>query len=262
MSQIVFTRLDPLLSELEANDLAFIKTTISKLRSRNIPLVLVTDKTRVEVEAWQQQFELHSPFIVEQGSGIFIPQANRNFNPSATIAIDNYYLYQLGCSYTEARAALKAVQEEINKILRGFGDMDEKNIQPLIGSSQSAARKAKAREFSEYFITPNRLEIKELQHVATEYNFKIVPGDRLSLILGAGADEIAAIKWLIECFTGEDIRTIGLGSIVDDLNLLETVDIPIVIPTFEGIPSYFSDRNWQTTSNSGIEGWAEALSNI
>jgi len=89
---------------------------------------------------------LSDPFIVERGSGIFIPQTDSNFHISQLSTVDRYYLYQLGCSYTEARAALKAVQEEISKILRGFGDMDESNIQPLIGADKLAARQAKARE--------------------------------------------------------------------------------------------------------------------
>ena len=261
MSQIVFARLDPLLVEPQGGDVDLVKAAIFRLQSRNIPLIIVTGKTRAEVVAWQRQFGLNSPFIVERGSGVFLAQAERRFTSSETETNDNYYLHQLGCSYTEARAALKAVQEEINKILRGFGDLDEENIQTLISSSQLAARNAKAREFSEYFITPNRLEIEQLEEVARAYGFKIVPGDKLSLILSAAANEVAAMEWLIQRHTDKNTRTVALGSTMDDLNLLETVDLPIIIPT-EAIPSCLSDRSWKTASNLGIKGWAESLESI
>lgn len=74
--------------------------------------------------------------------------------------------------------------------------MDESNIQSLMGITQQAARQVKARELSEYFLTPNRLEIEQLQSVAEEYGFKIVPGKQLSLILGAGAEVAKCLNWL------------------------------------------------------------------
>lgn len=198
MPLIIFTGLDGML--LSARELNYKKTTIvfQELEQKNIPLIPTTNRTRAEVEELLQKFQLVNPFIVEYGSGIFIPQDNSHFSAPATNIVDNYHLHQLGCSYTEARAGLKVVQEEINKILRGFGDMDEENIKSLIDDSKMAARKAKAREFSEYFLTPNRLEIKQLEEVAEEYGFKIFPGTNLSLIMAQGASNTKAIEWLVQ----------------------------------------------------------------
>jgi mannosyl-3-phosphoglycerate phosphatase len=159
MSLIIFTGIDEVLSSTAQSDYQSITALLQDLKQQNIPLIPVTSKTRAEVADWLERFDLSNPFIVERGSGIFIPQKDRRFTALKTTSIDHYYLHQLGCSYTEARAALKVVQEEINKILRGFGDLDEENIQSLIGGSPKEARKAKAREFSEYFLTPSRLEI-------------------------------------------------------------------------------------------------------
>ena len=174
MSLIIFTNLDILLSQLEEQNYEPIISVIQELKHKNIPLILITNNTRAEIESLSQKIGLNDSLIVEQGSGIFISQDNHQLITSETTKVDNYHLYQLGCTYTEARAALKAVQEEINKILRGFGDLDEENIQPLIGSSLAMARRAKSREFSEYFLTPNRIAIQELRQVASEYGFKII----------------------------------------------------------------------------------------
>ena len=262
MSLLIFTQLDEILSNSEESSSRSVTEAIAKLQQQNIPLIPITSKTRAETIDWMQ-IGLEAPFIVEGGSGIFIPQYDSRFATSTCVRLDTYYLHQLGCSYTEARAALKAVQEEISKILRGFGDMDEEAIQSLT-STPTAARQAKAREFSEYFITPNRLEIEQLQQVAAEYGFKIIPGENLSLILGAKADPATAIKWLKQNYLAIDgnLRTVGLGSAEADLTWLETVDIPIVIPNSQGVPVCFKNRDWQIASQTGLEGWIEAIAQL
>lgn len=265
MSLIIFTGIDEVFAAADNAEVEAIAKVVQDLQQRNIPLIPVTSKTRSEAADWLQRFNLISPLIVERGSGIFIPQSDQRFATGETSTIEQYHLYQLGCSYTEARAALKAVQEEITKILRGFGDMDEEQIQSLIGGSKEAARKAKAREFSEYFLTPSRLEIEQLQEVAAEYGFKILPGDDLSLILGAAAGEAKAIDWLTKNFLANDqdqdeaILTIGLGSTQQDLTLLETVTIPIIIPPSPRVPVCFRDKNWQIAHSTGVDGWVESI---
>ena len=265
MASIIFTGLDKILLPLEEINYQPVIEVVKELQQHNIPLIPVTNNTRAEVEELNKKFGLNAPFIVEQGSGIFIPQENNNFNIAQTETRNNYYFYQFGCTYTEARAALKAVQEEISKILRGFGDLDEENIQALKGISPAAARRAKSREFSEYFLTPNRLEITTLQTVAEEYGFKIVPEGKLSLVMGGNADKGKAITWLKENYQfdpSDRIKTIGIGATKQDLPLLEAVDLPIVIPTAKGIDSNLAANKWETVSDIGTRGWINAIAKI
>ena len=253
MSLIIFTNLDILLPSLEEQNYESVISVIQELKHKNIPLILITSKTRAEIASLSQKIGLNDPLIVEQGSGIFIPQDNDQLITSETTKVDNYHLYQLGCTYTEARAALKAIQEEINKILRGFGDLDEENIQPLIGSSLAMARRAKAREFSEYFLTPNRIGVKELSQVATEYGFKITFGDRLSLIIGQGADTKKAAQWLIQNYpaTSQDkLVKVGLGQI--DENAAEVLDSLALVNTRE-------NQDWKADF---ISAWVKSIREI
>lgn len=253
MSLIIFTGLDEILLPLEDDSYGSIATAVEKLQQQNILLVPVTNRTRAEVEALLNKIDLNAPFIVEEGSGIFVTQSDRNFAVRETKTVDSYYLHQLGCTYTEARAALKVVQEEINKILRGFGDFDEADIQPLIGGSLAQARRAKAREFSEYFLTPNRIAIKELQKVAIEYGFKVIFGDRLSLIVGQGADEVKAVQWLLQNYrsASEDkLVSVGLGFKNEGLaEVLDTI-VPVTPST---------DMDW---SAKLIATWVESIEKI
>ena len=262
MTSIIFTGLDEMLLPLEEIDYQPVLKVVGELQQRNISLIPVTNNTRAEVEELNKKIGLNAPFVVECGSGIFIPQANNDFDITKTEIRDDYYLYQLGCTYTEARAALKAVQEEISKILRGFGDLDEENIQAIMEVSPAAARRAKSREFSEYFLTPNRLEIARLQAVAKEYGFKIISEGKLSLVAGGNADGRKAVAWLKENYqlnSSDKITTVGIGSTQQDLLLLESVDIPLVVPTAKGIDSNLANRNWQKVTDTSTRGWIQAI---
>ena len=267
MSLIIFTGLDEMLLPAEKHDYEAVRAIVKNLQQQNISLIPITNNTRAEVAELLDKIDLNTPFVVEQGSGIFIPQDNSDFTISKTEVetIDNYYLYQLGCTYTEARAALKAVQEEISKILRGFGDLDEENIQKLMGVSSPAARRAKSREFSEYFLTPSRLEISQLQSVAQEYGFQIIPEGKLSLVMSSGAGKGKAVDWLKKNYQSKNsdkLTTVGLGSTERDLPLLEAVDIPIIIPTASGVDGSLANRGWQTASNTGAAGWVKVIAQI
>ena len=265
MSLIIFTGLDGILLPSDDYDCKPIIEVVKKLQQQNIPLIPVTNNTRAEVEELSQKLGLNSPFVVEQGSGIFIPQDNSHFATVEKETVDDYYLHQLGCTYTEARAALKAVQEEISKILRGFGDLDEKNIQAMMGVSPATARRAKSREFSEYFLTPSRLEIEKLQEVAQEYGFKIISEGKLSLVVGGKADRVTAVTWLKEDYQStnlDKVVTVGLGSTESDLPMLEAVDISIVVPTESGIDPVFADKDWQIANKIGCTGWVSAIAKI
>ena len=112
-------------------------------------------------------------------------------------------------------------------------------------------------------MTPNRLEIEQLQQVAEEYGFRITYDAHLSLIASAEAEISAAVSWLIQNFvtTDNNLRTVGLGSTETDLAMLETVEIPIVIPSVEGVDPALADRDLQVAAVS-IHGWLESIKQV
>ncbi len=271
MSLIIFTGLDRVLLPIQnRNYYDQVLQTLRELQGKEVPLISVTANTRAEVEKLNKIIGLNDPFIVEHGSGIFIAKSDRRFAVSEVDQTENqekYYLKQLGCNYTEARAALKAVQEDINKILRGFGDLDEADVASLTGLSLTAARYAKAKEFSESFETPVRIPIAKIQAVAEEYGFRILSGDRnLSHIVGQGASRAKAVQWLKQNYQPaileEKIVTVGLGSSSQDWEMLKSVDVPIVIPTSEGVPPSLADRGWKVASAIGSQGWVKSVAEI
>ena len=70
---VVFTDLDGTLLDHHSYSWAAAEEALKELERRRVPLVLVTSKTRAEVEALQRKLGSVQPFVTENGGGIFIP---------------------------------------------------------------------------------------------------------------------------------------------------------------------------------------------
>ena len=62
--------------------------------------------------------------------------------------------------------------------------------------------------------------------------------------------------------TDKQLQTIGFGCTEQDLTMLETVDIPVIIPTDKGVDPCFSDKDWQVAPSTGTLGWIELVTKI
>ncbi len=263
----VFTDLDGTLLNQEDYDYQPALPVIAQLKAKDIPVIPVTSKTRAEVAELRQAIGLNDPFIVENGSGIFIPQQDSRFDIAEANWEGDYYLKTLGCSYIEARAGLKVIQSEVRiNNLKGFGDLSEEEIQSLTGLSIKEVRQAKTREFTEPFVTPKAIPSEKIETAAAEYGFRVLIGDRFSHLIGAAAGKGKAVKWLLEHYQpstdGAKFTTVGLGNSPNDLEMLEAVDIPIVIASNKGVHPGLGDRGWKVPSSPGSRGWAEAVTEI
>jgi mannosyl-3-phosphoglycerate phosphatase len=265
MNIIIFTDLDGTLLNQEDYDYKPALPVLEKLKDCQIPVVPVTSKTRQEVEFLRNEIGLSDPFIVENGSGIFIPQNDRRFLVNEEQQQGDYYLKLLGCNYLQAREGLAKIAEILEMPLQGFGDLTETDIERLTGLSPTEVKLAKAREFTEPFVTPADISMTALDKVVKSLGFKLLLGDRFSHLLSAEAGKGKAVKWLMSNYLAEnnssdgEIVTIGLGNSPNDIEMLEAVDIAIVIPSRKGVHPGLENRGWQIAPLPGSAGWAQVL---
>lgn len=266
MSLIIFTDLDGTLLNQEDYDYQPAIPMLEKFKSKNVPVIPVTSKTRAEVAQLRSDIGLNDPFIVENGSGIFVDRKDSRFLLATSITEDNYRLKLLGCNYQEARAGLKQISVDLGKDLRGFGDLSEAELQSLTSLPSAEIKLAQTREFTEPFITPKNLLGAKIEKTAAKYNFRVKVGDRFSHLIGANAGKGKAIKWLLQNYQTSDstekIVTVGLGNSPNDLEMLENVDIPIVIASQKGVHPQLKSLGWEVPNSPGSQGWAEATARI
>jgi mannosyl-3-phosphoglycerate phosphatase len=272
---IIFTDLDGTLLDQEDYSYKPALPMLEKLKQQKIPVVPVTSKTRVEVEDLRQVVGLTDPFIVENGSAVFLPsETNETDRPflANTEPWGDYHLLRLGCTYAEARTGLQAVSQQLGESLRGFGDLTAAEVQDLTGLPLDAVQRAQTREFTEPFVTP-KSSSENLEAIAHSFGFRVLVGDRFSHLIGGNAGKGAAVKKLQQYYqqcaqqtaaadSVEKMITVGLGNSPNDLEMLEAVDIPIVIPARKGPHPGLADRGWQIAPEHGPTGWAMMVQEI
>lgn len=264
MACIIFTDLDGTLLNSESYRYEAALPTLEYLKQMGIPVVPVTSKTRQEVEKLRADIGLQDAFVVENGSAVFIPRHQTIFQLPDGEDVEDYRMLQLGCNYVTARAGLKAIAQSIGRPLKGFGDWSVEQIMQLTGLPASDARQAKSREFTEPFMTPKNITPEALQDAVEDMGFKVVIGDRFSHLIGGAAGKGIAVRRLVELYQaqhGSDVpvKTIGLGNSPNDLDMLEHVDHPIVLPGQSGPHSCLANRGWTIAPAPAPEGWRLAV---
>lgn len=263
---IIFTDLDGTL--LNSDDYRYDAAVpvLATLKTRHVPVIPVTSKTRKEVEVLCQALSLAEPFITENGSGVFIPAGDRRFELAQTEAWDRYQVLQLGCTYADARQGLHQIAKQLDEPLVGFGDLRVEDIMDRTGLSAPEAELAKARDFTEPFVTPKTISPDVMQATVDAAGFRVVVGDRFSHLIGQGAGKGNATRQLIQAYRAvvpdQPLTTIGLGNSPNDRDMLDVVDIPIIVPGRSGPHPGLADRGWQVAPAPGSEGWAKVVGEI
>ena len=275
VDQIVLTALDGvLLNSLE--DCVLLQPLIDQLKAKGVPVIIFTERDRVEVELICQQLGLTSPFITESGSGIFTPVDFNPFDPPLGEQDGAYYLEELGCPYVQARAALRVIANLISYPLKGFGDFTVEQLQRSMGVSVGAAHRAKAREFSEPFMTPKAIASDKLHQAAETMGFQIVlwrsEEGRFSELTGGQAGLAPAAQRVIAAYqnqlpAGDQLKVLGISDRLEDLTTLADASSSVnwkgvwIAPERADLPSNLPERT-AVVNNSAPTGWIAAVQSL
>jgi mannosyl-3-phosphoglycerate phosphatase len=209
---VVFTDLDGTLLDRDTYSYAQAEPAIAQLRAQGIPLVLVTSKTRAEVEALRERMGNIDPYIVENGAAVFIPEGGR---------------LVFGASNTASREALRIASATSQVTVRGFSEMTLAEICERSELRPEEAELASQREYGEPFVVMDG-DIDALVAPLRELGFQVTRGGRFYHVLG-GCDKASAVLALAERL--KDTDTIGLGDAPNDIGFLQVVRQAIIVPS-------------------------------
>ena len=201
----------------EADLLAQIKSALAALKERAVAVVGATACDRAEVEPIRAELEWHDPFITESGSAIFTPVHHNPFSEPLGEQDGDYFIEELGCPYVQARAGLRVLANLMSHPLKGYGDFTVPQLEKFLEVPEDVAHRAKAREFSEPFMTPKAVAADALVQAAEEMGFQVVLRDpaknRFSELVGAGASLAGAIAQLVDAYRQEnsDAFAVAIG---------------------------------------------------
>lgn len=236
---------------------------LQKLKAAGVPIIPNTSKTRAEVVDLRTALGLTDPFVVENGSGIFLDRNDHRFNLPTQASSDHFNQVNLGVSYAEAQVALKDLGQWIGEPLKGFGTMTETELVSATQLPLTDLKRACDREFSEPFLKPASVSVEALEFWAAQHQYQILVGNRFCHLLGLKAGKGKAVQTLKAAFrTTERITTVGLGDSPNDLSMLEAVDMPIVIPGVNGPHPQLAVQGWTVAPEPGCRGWAAAMNDV
>lgn len=260
---IVFTDLDGTL--LDSNYSCHgAELALLELRQKKIPLIFCSGKTLTEQQWYRQKLGVSDPFIIENGAAIVIPQGYFSFDYDYDRMNDSHYVIELGRPYSEIVSFINQLKKQYGWRIKGLNEMSAEDVSKLTGLELEAAKRAKIRDYDETLLVDESVnELAKLAQEAGENGFRLTHGGMWYHITGAN-DKGMAVKKLTNLFKCQysNVTTIGLGDSRNDVEFLEAVDIPIVMPQQNGDRLLIRNPNRIIAPSHGPKTWAEMVTKI
>jgi mannosyl-3-phosphoglycerate phosphatase len=263
---LIFTDLDGTLLDHVSYKWEKAKPALDLCKEMGIPVIMVSSKTRAELEILAQDIGLPYPFISENGGGIFFPKGRQGKVPPGTILAKKYWKLSIGTHYEQLVKNLREIRDELGWPIRGFSDMSLGEISGLTGLDPGGARLASLREYDEPFIIQHRKDpdIEKIRFAARKRGLRITKGGRFYHLHGRNDKGEAVrilIAWYRETFDGA--FTIALGDSQNDFSMLKQADQPVLILSqqrFAGIEKEIPGL--MISQGPGPEAWNSVIMDI
>ena len=241
---------------------------VQALRAQGIPLVLVSSKTRAELEPIRRRLQHRDPFIVENGAAVFVPQGLFTFPLERVRTKSSYDVIELGMPYHMLRDVLKQIEDAVETPLHGFGDLSVDEIMQITGLSHNEATLATIREYDEPFLLEGpQAVVEEVCRQIVVRGLRWTKSGRFFHLTGDN-DKGEAIELLMRCYQREQrlrfqpdpVESVGIGDSIADVPLLAVVDHPILVQKPDG--TFDTDvllPRLIRTRGVGAAAWKEAV---
>lgn len=263
-SYVVFSDLDGSLLDHHTYSFAQAKPALEKLRITEIPVMLVSSKTRAEIEDIRETLGNSQPFIVENGAGIYVPKIVAPTQPEHTASAGEYWLY----ASVEPRAHWLRLIEQAGRDFTGeyqtFFSAGPEGIEVLTGLPAPDAAAASNRDYSEPVSWTGSAENKA-RFIARlrELGATVQQGGRFLSVSG-DCDKGRAIRWLREQYRDwhgtDEVIDIAIGDSGNDVAMLEVAATALLIrsPNHE-FPKLRRTKAVIHSRGEGPAGWSEGV---
>jgi mannosyl-3-phosphoglycerate phosphatase len=271
---LIFTALEGALVDPRTESFFGAEEALSELERRKIPLVLLTSRTREEIEPIRRKLGHNHPFVTENGGGIFFPDGYFGLRIPGAVRTARYLSIAQGRPYAEVCEALDDIAEESAVGVAGFHHMNLREIADNTGLRPRSAELARAREFDEpfYFTSADDKAIARFVEAARARGFDVRRG-RTFWHFSAKCDPARAVRTLAQLFreaTHIKLRLVGIGGGDQDLPWLRAVDHAVLLPDSREAdkPSEHPGETLGRTGTivmgdaPGSVGWNQAILNI
>ena len=232
-SLLIFTDLDGTLLDSETYDFSPALPALNLIRSLNIPLILVSSKTRAEIEDLRKRLSLEGPFIAENGGGVFFPSNFSLPEDQDYRQIEGYKLVLNGRPIDEVLT--KAIPLKRGFDYTGFSEMSTRTIAAQTGLSLREAGLAARREFDEPIVLKNPGHREMFCKKANDLGLECVAGGRfIHLFIGGNKGKAVQIVLAVYRRLWGPVFSVGLGDSPNDIPMLDVVDKAVLMSQEDG----------------------------
>mgnify|MGYP003875401449 CR=1 FL=1 len=249
---IVFTDLDGTLLDHDTYSWSAAAPSLGRLAALGVPVVLVSSKTRAEMEQLRAEMGHRDPFIVENGGAAYLPL------PSG-----GYERLEFGTPYPVLVEGLREAARRSGARVRGFSDMTVQEVAASTGLPPEKASLAAQREYDEPFLILGQERLGALIAELERLGLQCTRGGRFFHVCGHN-DKALAVRAVTDHYrrSGAALRRIGLGDSFNDLSFLAEMDVAGIVNSAhaarlkEALPAAILSHA------RGPEGWAEIISQV
>lgn len=259
---LVVTDLDGTLLNHHDYDFSAALPMLQQLEAAAIPVILNTSKTLAELRQWVERLNNRHPFIVENGSAIYIPQGyfNSEFEAQHLSSLafeDGYRVLVEGVPVSQLRVFLQTTT--FNAI--SFIDCSEDKAVQLTGLGETEVGLARDRQYSMPLVFDAAQDEADFARTAEQAGFSCLKGGRFLHLQGRcdkGAT-MQALRALYQSSCHKSVGVIALGDNHNDLAMLEQADIPVVVRSPSGYAVSPSVKSTIYTQLAAPQGWKEGV---
>ncbi|WP_371193004.1 HAD-IIB family hydrolase [Glaciecola sp. SC05] len=261
---LIFSDLDATLLDHYSYSFAAAKSTLDKLRLKAIPVILNTSKTLAEVKVIRAELQLTSPFIVENGAAIFIPQDFFKTKPKEAVWQDGFWVKTFASRRSHWLNLIKKLQPEFLGQFEMFSEMSLARISEVTGLSETNAALAAQRLYGEPLLWNGNDDERDIFVAkAKKMGACALLGGRF-LHICSDANKGKALTWMKNEYQRQlqqtNVKTIALGDSNNDIAMLEVADIAVRIRSPIHPPPLLQRKDSTYTSSlTGPDGWREAI---
>jgi mannosyl-3-phosphoglycerate phosphatase len=255
---IVFSDLDGSLLDHDTYDWRPAAPALDALKARGVPVVLVSSKTLAELEGYRAELGLADPVVAENGAATDIPAGY--FDDSASVTDGEVSRADLQSLYT-------ALKQQHSFDCRAFFELGVDGIVRETGLSEAQANLANDREASEPILWLDTDErARQFEQEVTSRGLRCTRGGRFLHLMGDTGKEEAVRRLLgayARQYPGTELTSVSLGDGPNDLGMLASTDIAVIIPGRHDHPMTLESNNRiLRPSEPGPAGWNEAILDI
>ena len=259
---VVFSDVDGTLLDFHTYSAKAAAAALRELKRLNVPLVLVSSKTKAELEELRKGLGIDAPFVSENGGAIFWPKSSVTVKPKGAKLVDSYWVREFGTPYASLRKALAAFRESHGVKCEGFGDWSSEVVSKFAGIPQPLAKLAQQREYDEPFVfnpvPPKDVLDRHLKLLASG-GLTVTQGARFFHLSGP-SDKGLAVRELIDWYAATapvKPRTLAIGDSPTDWPMMAACDIGIAVKQPDGRyhPSLRDHKGIRLAGAPGPEGF-------